>query len=48
MTMTALHPAARSCMVAEETDFDGKATRTVYPSGREVLITYDDANQPSA
>jgi RHS repeat-associated protein len=48
VTMTALYPAARSYTVVEETDFEGNATRTVYPSGREVLVTYDDANRPLA
>lgn len=46
-TMTATYPAARSYTVVEDTDFEGNATRTVYPSGREIRIDYDDANRPS-
>jgi RHS repeat-associated protein len=48
VTTTALYPAGRSYTVVEETDFEGNATRTVYPSGKEVLVTYDDANRPTA
>ncbi len=48
VTMTAFYPANRSYTVIEETDFEGNATRTVYPSGREVLTQYDDANRPLA
>ena len=47
--VTAVHtyPAGRSYTVTEETDFDGNATRTIYPSGREVLMDYDDAGRLS-
>jgi RHS repeat-associated protein len=48
VTMTALYPAGRSYTVIEESDFEGNATRTVYPSGHEVLVTHDDANRPLA
>ncbi|WP_395541057.1 RHS repeat domain-containing protein [Neotabrizicola sp. sgz301269] len=47
VTMTALYPAARSYTVVEETDFEGNATRTVYPSGREVLVDFGDDNRSS-
>ena len=46
VTMTALYPANRSYTVVEETDFEGNATRMVYPSGEEVLIDYDNDNRP--
>ncbi len=45
VTMTATYPAARSYTVVEETDFEGNPTRTVYPSGKEILYTVDDANR---
>ena len=47
ITMTALYPANRSYTVIEEADFEGNATRTVYPSGKEVLVDYDDDNRPT-
>jgi YD repeat-containing protein len=42
---TATYPAGRVYTVTEETDFEGNPTRTVYPSGREVLYTTDTANR---
>ena len=45
VTTTAGYPAGRSYTVIEETDFEGNPTRTVYPSGREVLFDIDNAGR---
>jgi RHS repeat-associated protein len=42
---TATYPGARTYTVTEETDFEGNPTRTIYPSGKEVLYTVDNANR---
>ena len=42
---TATYPAGRIYTVTEETDFEGNPTRTVYPSGKEILYTVDNANR---
>lgn len=40
-TYTAVYPASRTYAMSDETNLAGQKTRTVYPSGSEVLYLYD-------